>query len=107
MEVPQDFVVTYSILALVAKPLVHGMLVFAVNVDFVHHLEGYSVVFGAEFGDVFSCSRLLRSKAIAREAQDDEIIRAGVLVQFFQSFVLSRETTFGSGIYDKHSLSFQ
>lgn len=107
MEVPQDFVVTCSILALVAKPLVHGMLVFSVNVYFVHHLEGYAVVFGAEFGDVFSCSRLLCSKAIAREAEDDEIIRAGVLVQFFQSFVLSRETTFRSGIYDKHSLSFQ
>ena len=83
------------------------MLVFAVNVDFIHHLEGYAVVFGAEVGNVFSGSRLLSSKAIAREAEDDEIIRAGVLVQFFQSFVLTRETAFRSGIYDKHSLSFQ
>jgi len=83
------------------------MLVFAVNVDFIHHLEGYAVVFGAEVGDVFSSSRLLSSKAIAREAEDDEILRTGVLVQFFQSFVLTCETTFGSGIYDEHSLSFQ
>ncbi len=83
------------------------MLVFAVNIDFVHHLEGYAVVFGAEIRDVFSCPRLLSSKAIAREAEDDEIIRTGVLVQFFQSFVLSRETAFGGGIYDKHPLSFQ
>ncbi len=83
------------------------MLVFPVDIDFVHHLEGYAVIFGAEVGDVFSCSRLLSSKAIAREAEDDEIILAGVLVQFFQSFVLSRETAFGGGIYDKHPLSFQ
>ena len=83
------------------------MLVFAIDVDIVHHLEGYTVDFGAKVGDVLRSARLLSTEAIAREAEDDKIVRTGVLVQFFQAFILPRETTFGSRIDDKHSLSSQ
>ena len=83
------------------------MCIVAVYLNLGHKREGYAVVDAAEFGNLLVAARLLVSKLVARETDDDQPAVLIFLIKGLQSVILRGESAFGGGVDYKENLTFE
>src|ERR1044072_4623121 len=81
------------------------MYIFSLYRYFCCHREGYSVLFGAEFLDLFVAARLLRMEIICRETNYHQFALV-FLVQLFQVCILRGITALRGSINDQDLFAF-
>ena len=107
VEIPTHVVVARTVQFFLGEPGVDRVLFVTFHIHLGHHEETHAVVPCAEFTNVRCRARLLTTKLVAREAQDDKVLVFTTLVQRFEGLVLRRVATTGRRVHNHHALSFE
>ena len=75
--------------------------ILSVDIDLLHDLEGHAIVELAELLDLSVRTRILLLELVAGETDDDQPLVFVLLVQFFQTLELRRETALAGGVNDQ------
>ena len=81
------------------------MRALAVDLDLGRQREGHAVVDPAELLDLVIVPGLLVRELVAGEAEDDESLRAQLLVELLQVVVLGSEAALARRVDDEHRLA--
>src|ERR1043166_1891657 len=76
-----------------------------VHIDLRKHRKRHAVIRLTELADLLGAARLLLAELVAGETQHREALRAVLLVELLQSFVLRREPAFARGVDDQEHLA--
>lgn len=108
LKVPLDPLQPQQTGFLILEPLVQGASLVTVDVNLGHDGKGDAIIDLAELLDFVVGARLLPTELVAREAQDDKVVRvllAHRLPQFLQAGVLGGKTALGGCVDDEDDLA--
>ena len=105
LKIPLDPLHAHDAWCLALHPVPHGLGLVAVDVSLAEDGEGNAVVELAERLDLGVCVWILGIELVAREAEDDELVRVGgchFLVERFQPRKLRSEAAFRGSVDDEN-----
>ena len=83
------------------------MCIVAVHLNLGHKREGYAVVDAAEFGNLLVAARLLVSKLVARETDNNQTTVLITLIKSLQTIILRGKATLGCGVDNHQDFAFE
>ena len=81
------------------------MLILSFYVHFFHHLEAYTIIFGAEIAYLISRTRFLPTKLIARKPEHHKTFTGVLLKQSLKLLVLRSVSAPAGCIDDQNALA--